>query len=133
MYQQTCVQPEVAPVTTGPVMCVKRYVDCSKRGGYDTNDTCNQTCVFQEVQKVEEIICTAEFLDCSQRGGYDLKADPCKQKCMNPEPKFTHKYLADGAIELAETEVAKIVTDIQAAFIAGPKELEAVFSNNTLR
>ena len=127
MCQQTCVQPEVVPVTTGPVMCVKRYVDCSKRGGYDAVDTCNQTCVFQEDQKVEEIICTAEFLDCSQRGGYDLKADPCKQKCMEPEPKFTHKYLADGAIELAATEVAKIVTDIQAAFIEGPQKLEAVF------
>jgi uncharacterized membrane protein len=52
---------------------------------------------------------------------------------MNPEPKFTHKYLADGAIELAETEVAKIKKDIQAAFIAGPQKLEAVFTQQYMQ
>lgn len=30
------------------VMCIARYVDCSKRGGYDPADTCRQTCLKAE-------------------------------------------------------------------------------------
>jgi len=36
-------------------MCIKRYIDCSKRGGYHPDDQCNQTCLFEkEVEGIEE-------------------------------------------------------------------------------
>lgn len=76
------------------VMCIRRYVDCSARGGYDPQDMCKQTCMQKEVKPVTTgpVMCTKRYVDCSKRGGYDPQ-DQCNQTCVYQEDQKVEKIV----------------------------------------
>jgi hypothetical protein len=88
---------ETTPVKIPTVVCPTRFVDCSKRNGYDPADKCKQTCMDNKTA----VVCPMRFVDCSKRGGYD-PADQCKQTCADqnatikkPEPVMCIKRYVD--------------------------------------
>jgi hypothetical protein len=99
-----------------------RFVDCSKKGGYNPADKCKQTCLNEFEELAAPIMCIKRYVDCSKRGGYNPN-DQCRQTCLREEEDqnvFTHKYLQEeGAVELADVEVLKMEGEVAAFFKMG--------------
>lgn len=85
-----------------------RYVDCSKKGGYDPKDKCKQTCLADSQKehkaKPKPIMCIKRYVDCSRRGGYNPK-DKCRQTCMK---KTANKYIAPVPKQLLRPDVVQV-------------------------
>jgi len=117
-----------------PIICPMRFVDCSKKGGYDPKDKCKQSCMADtfEKEKIKEkpkpIMCIKRYVDCSKRGGYDPN-DKCRQKCKNKtEDKtvVTHKYLdKPDTVKLNDLEVKKMEGEVMAFFKMGAVGMKA--------
>jgi hypothetical protein len=115
------------------IVCPMRFVDCSKRGGYDPSDKCKQKCADDVEKKKEEIpkpiMCVKRYVDCSRRGGYNPK-DKCRQTCMNKKedltkPKIPKELDRPGAIKLPETEIKKMEGEVAAFFKMGAVGMKA--------
>ena len=63
-------------------MCIQRFIDCSKLGGYDPADECKQTCSLKE--EAMPMMCTMQYTECGHLGGYD-PVDPCNHTCMQKD------------------------------------------------
>jgi len=102
-------------------MCIKKFVDCKDKGGYDPKDKCKQTCMTKVPPKPVKI-CIKRYVDCRKKGGYDPK-DSCHQTCILKEEEketYNHPYLqANGAIKIPQVEIDKLYTDIEFVFKKG--------------
>lgn len=105
-----------------------RFVDCSKRGGYNPADKCKQTCLNEYEDKPEPVMCIKRYVDCSRRGGYNPK-DKCRQTCMKEKEDLndvSHKYLeGPETIKLPEKEVKKMEGEVAAFFKMGSAGVKA--------
>lgn len=86
--------------------CPAIYVDCSQRGGYDTSDTCRQTCLVDHsdsqtcLYECEELTESITFKDNATRVSY---LNQCKSACATPtEVSISSPYNSDEPVEAGE-------------------------------
>jgi hypothetical protein len=115
------------------IVCPMRFVDCSKRGGYDPTDKCKQKCADEAEKEVEKqpepIMCIKRYVDCSRKGGYNPK-DKCRQTCVNKKedktkPKIPVELERPDAVKLPQAEVKKMEGEVAAFFKMGAVGLKA--------
>ena len=82
--------PVPKPEETSAV-CITQHVDCSKLGGYDPEDKCKQTCLYQSESEARSAISRCQY-ECNvastkqrMEGNYDRdEFYACRDKCDTP-------------------------------------------------